>query len=66
MSGVLDRAECYLQPIIVGDGNTARASLSQVKRAAGALSLRCAAGMESQGGIATNIGESSTSTWTFQ
>lgn len=52
----LDRAECAIRTVIRGDGPTARASLLQVKNAAAALSLQCAAGYPSQGGIATNIG----------
>lgn len=55
---VLDRAECVVRTIIHGAGPTALASLSQVKSAANALSLQCAAGSQSQGGIATNIGQS--------
>lgn len=53
-----DKAECVVRTIVRGAGPTARASLAQVKRAAAALSLQCAAGGQSQGGIATNIGES--------
>ncbi|KAF6239980.1 hypothetical protein HO173_001588 [Letharia columbiana] len=51
-----DKAECVVRTIVRGAGPTARASLAQVKRAAAALSLQCAAGGQSQGGIATNIG----------
>ncbi|KAF6228107.1 hypothetical protein HO133_007835 [Letharia lupina] len=51
-----DKAECVVRTIVRGAGPTARASLVQVKRAAAALSLQCAAGGQSQGGIATNIG----------
>ncbi|CAD6563575.1 MAG: hypothetical protein ASARMPRED_000064 [Alectoria sarmentosa] len=51
-----DKAECVIRTVIHGDGLTARASLSQVKIAATALSLQCAAGGQSEGGIATNIG----------
>lgn len=57
----LDRAECVIKTIIHGDRRTARASLYQVKSAAAALSLQCAAGGQSQGGIATNIGQSNRS-----
>lgn len=53
----LDKAECAVRTVIRGDGPTARASLTQVKNAAAALSLQCAAGYPSQGGIATNIGQ---------
>ena len=58
ISDMLDRAECVVQPFLHGGARTARASLSQVKSAAIALSLRCAAGGQSQGGIVTNIGQS--------
>ncbi|KAL9137050.1 MAG: hypothetical protein Q9175_001728 [Cornicularia normoerica] len=51
-----DRAECAVYTGILGGSRTARASLTQVKSAAAALSLQCAAGGQSQGGIATNIG----------
>lgn len=36
---------------------TSRASLMQVRQAANALILQCAAGSEPQGGLADNIGE---------
>lgn len=55
---MLDRAECAVYTGILGGSRTARASLTQVKSAAAALSLQCAAGAQSQGGIATNIGQS--------
>ena len=58
LANVLDRAECAIRTVLQGRGPTARASLRQVKNAAAALSLQCAAGGESQGGIATNIGQS--------
>lgn len=51
-----DRAECVIKPNILGSNPTARASLNQVRTAATALTLQCAAGDQSQGGIATNIG----------
>ncbi|KAL9127270.1 MAG: hypothetical protein Q9175_007774, partial [Cornicularia normoerica] len=52
-----DRALCFFQVVIVDDEiKTARASLSQIRRAAAALILQCAAGAESRGGIASNIG----------
>ena len=53
-----DRAECVIQVFLHGDALTARASLSQIKSAAMTLSLRCAAGGQSQGGIASNVGQS--------
>lgn len=52
-----DRAECFFQPINIGDGATARASLEQIRRAASALFLKCAASDPSQGGIVKNIGK---------
>lgn len=52
-----DRAECFFQPIIIGDGATARASLEQIRRAASAIFLKCAASDPSQGGIVKNIGK---------
>lgn len=55
-----DRALCFFQVVIVDDEiKTARASLSQIRRAAAALILQCAAGAESRGGIASNIGKHS-------
>ena len=56
---MLDRAECVIKTVIIHrDRPTARASLNQVRNAAAALSLQCAAGGQSQGGIVTNIGQS--------
>ena len=52
----LDKAECVIRTIIRGRSPSARASLQQVRNAANAMSLTCAAGSPSQGGIATNIG----------
>ena len=55
---LLDRAECFIQPVIrEGGPTTARASLRQLKNAASSLNLLCAAAGVSQGGIATNIGQ---------
>ncbi|KAM0796759.1 hypothetical protein BDR22DRAFT_824859 [Usnea florida] len=51
-----DKAECYFQPINIGDGATARASLYQIRNAASALFLKCASNNPSQGGIVKNIG----------
>lgn len=53
-----DKAECYFQPKIVGDGVTGRASLSQIRTAASALFLKCASNDPSRGGIVRNIGKS--------
>lgn len=55
---VLDKALCFFQPINIGDGDTARASFSQIRSAASALLLRCATNFPSQGGIIKNIGRS--------
>ena len=53
----IDRGLCFFQVILVDDEKkTARASLGQVRRAASALILQCAAGGESVGGMAKNIG----------
>ena len=52
-----DKGECYFQPIVVGDGPIAWASLRQIRNAANALLITCAIGTSSQGGIITNIGE---------
>ena len=54
---VLDRALCYFQPILVGDrAKVAHASLQNIRNAANALILQCAASTESSGGMASNIG----------
>ena len=53
-----DKGSCFFQTIIVDQNvKTARASLNQVRSAASALILRCAAGADSRGGIASNIGK---------
>ena len=53
----IDRALCFFQVVLIDDEKkTARASLGQVRRAASALILQCAAGTESVGGMAKNIG----------
>ncbi|KAF6236258.1 hypothetical protein HO173_005889 [Letharia columbiana] len=52
-----DRALCFFQATLVSDdARTALASLGQIRRAASALILQCAAGGESRGGVARNIG----------
>ena len=52
-----DRGLCFFQTVLIDDQKqTARASLGQVRRAASALILQCAAGAESVGGMARNIG----------
>ena len=52
-----DRALCFFQATIIRDeARTAKASLGQLRRAASALILQCAANAESQGGLATNVG----------
>ena len=51
---------CFFQTILVGDKvKIAHASLQNIRTAANALVLRCAASSESQGGVASNIGTSS-------
>ncbi len=54
---VPDKAECFFQPTNIGDGATARASLTQIRSAASALLLKCAFSDPSQGGIVRNIGK---------
>lgn len=52
-----DRGLCYIQAIIIGDHETAHASINMLRKAGTALFLQCATGATSQGGIATNIGK---------
>lgn len=52
-----DKGLCYIQPVLIGDHTTAKASLSMVRRAAVALIMQCAISTVAQGGIATNIGK---------
>ena len=52
------QALCYFQTVLIGDPAGARATFAMVRRAATALVGRCAKGTVSQGGIATNIGQS--------
>ena len=52
------RGLCYVQPILVGDQKTGKASINMIRRAAAAIILQCVATGDSQGGIATNIGQS--------
>ena len=53
-----DRGLCFFQTLIPDqDVQIARASLYQVRKAANALILQCAANSDSRGGIAHNIGE---------
>lgn len=52
-----DRALCFFQATLIRrEARTAKASLGQLRRAASALILQCAANAESQGGLATNVG----------
>ena len=51
-----DRGLCYVQPVLIGDHKTAKASINMMRRAAAAIIVRCATDTSSQGGIATNIG----------
>ena len=51
-----DKAKCYFQTINIGDAPTARASLNQIRNAAAALFMKCAASDTFQGGIIKNIG----------
>ena len=52
----IDRALCYFQPIVIGEGPTGKASFNQIRSAASALALRCAASTPSSGGIVRNFG----------
>lgn len=55
----VEKGLCFFQAILVGNKvKTAQASFGQIRRAAEALILRCAASGtgESTGGIASNIG----------
>ncbi|KAL8752312.1 MAG: hypothetical protein Q9199_005829 [Rusavskia elegans] len=52
-----NRGLCFFEAVILGDDTTtARASLNQIRQAADRLIFDCAAGVESRGGIAFNIG----------
>ncbi len=52
-----DKALCYFQPMLKAGHTVAHASVGQIRNAANALILECAANPDSpQGGIATNIG----------
>ena len=53
-----DKGLCYIQPVLIGDRTTAKASLNMIRRAAAALIMQCAIGTVAQGGVATNIGKS--------
>ena len=52
-----DRGFCYVQPVLIGDHKTAKASINMVRQAAANIIVRCATDTSSQGGIATNIGK---------
>ena len=52
-----NRGLCYVEPVLIGDHTSAKASLNMIRQAASALVLQCAVGITSQGGIATNIGK---------
>lgn len=52
-----DRGLCYVQTVLIGDHETAKASINMIRVAAAAIIVRCAANTPSQGGIATNIGK---------
>ena len=63
-----DRGLCYVQPVLIGDHKTAKASINMMRRAAAAIIVRCATDTSSQGGIATNIGKCKAMTvakWSF-
>lgn len=52
------RGLCYIQPTLIGDHRTGKASIDMIRRAAGGIILKCIATAGSQGGIATGIGKS--------
>ena len=53
-----DRGLCFFQTLILDqDVQIAHASLYQVRQAANALILQCAASSDARGGLASNIGE---------
>ena len=52
-----NRGLCYVQPVLIGDHRTAKASINMMRRAAANIIVRCATDTTSQGGIATNIGK---------
>ena len=52
------RGLCYIQPTLIGDHRTGKASINMIRRAAAAIILQCIATAGSQGGIATGIGKS--------
>ena len=52
-----DRGLCYFQAVLIGDHKTAKASLNMIRRAAAALVVQCATNLNSQGGIAVDIGK---------
>ena len=52
-----NKGVCYVQPVLIGDHKTAKASINMIRRAAANIIVRCATDTSSQGGIATNIGK---------
>ena len=64
-----DRGLCYVQPVLIGDHKTAKASINMIRQAAANIIVRCAIDTLSQGGIATNIGKCKarfvTAEWSF-
>ena len=51
-----DKALCYVEPVLVDDATSARATPHDVRNAAVAIRHECASGGRLQGGIATDIG----------
>ena len=51
-----DRGLCYVQAVLIGDHETAKATWNMIRRAAEGLVVQCASSLVSQGGIATRIG----------
>ena len=52
-----NRGLCYVQPLLVGDHKTAKASINMMRRAAENINVQCVTDTSSRGGIATNIGK---------
>ena len=52
-----NRGFCYVQPLLIGDHKTAKASINMMRRAAENIIVQCVTDTSSRGGIATNIGK---------
>ena len=54
------RGICYVQPVLIEDYVTGKASINIIRQAAQAIILTCVVSGDSRGGIATGIGECET------